>query len=268
MGTKLTGRHITKELFPFSYQEYLFFKQLEHTEENLNNYLKSGGFPEYLKSSDSRVLESLFDDILYRDIAVRYGIRDVHSFKKLAVYLLTNIGSPVSATKVKQIVSVKSTSTVLEYFSYLENAYLIFFVPVFSYSQKVQLVTPRKVYAIDTGLAGFIGSSFTENYGRKLENVVFLHLRRKYKEIFYFNDKLNECDFVVVENRKVTEVIQVCYELTHDNQEREFKGINTVIEALNPQKANIITFNQTDSYYYNEQLVNIIPFSDFIELVF
>lgn len=264
LGTKLTGRHITKELFPFSYPEFLKFKQLIHSDVNLNNYLISGGFPEYLKSSNSSVLESLLDDILYRDIAVRYGIRDVHSFKKLAVYLLTNIGSPVSATKLKQILTVKSTATVLEYFCYLENAYMIFFIPVFSYSQKVQLITPRKVYAIDTGLADIIGSSFSENYGRKLENVVFLHLRRKFKEIYYFNDKVNECDFIIVENGRVIKAIQVCYELTHDNQEREFKGINAAIEALKPLEANIITFNQTDSYYHNNQLVNIKPFYDYL----
>ncbi len=264
LGTKLTGRHLTKELFPFSYPEFLKFKQLEHTEASLNNYLKSGGFPEYLKSGDSSVLESLFDDILYRDIAVRYGIRDVYSFKKLAVYLLTNIGSQVSANKLKQILDTKSSATILEYFSFLENAYLIFFVPVFSYSRKVQLITPRKVYAIDTGLADIIGTSFSENYERKLENVVFLYLRRKFREIYYFNDKKNECDFVIVENGRIIHAIQVCYELTHDNQEREFKGINAAIDALKPLRTSIITFSQTDSYFYNNQLVKIIPFSNFL----
>lgn len=261
LGTKLTGRHVTRELFPFSYHEFLKYKQLDNTDANLNSYLKIGGFPEYLKSADYSVLEFLLDDILYRDIAVRFGIRDIFSLKKLAVYLLTNIGSPVSATKLKQVLTVKSTATILEYFSHLENAYLIFFVPVFSHSPKVQLVTPRKVYAIDTGLADVIGTSFSDNYGRKLENAVFLCLRRKYKEIYYFNDKKNECDFVVVENGRVSEVIQVCYELTHDNQNREFKGINAAIDALKPLKANIITFNQSDSYLYNQLLVEITPFN-------
>ncbi len=260
LGTKLTGRHISKELFPFSYTEFLQFMHFENNETSFEKYLKTGGFPEYLKTQDSVVIESLFDDIIYRDIAVRYGIRDVHSFKKLAVYLLTNIGSPVSANNLKQILSVKSTTTILEYFSFLENSYLVFFVPVFSYSQKVQLITPRKVYAIDTGLADIIGTTFTKNNGRKLENIIFLHLRRKHKEIYYFSNKKVECDFVVVENRKVTEIIQVCYELTHDNQAREFNGLNAAIDALKPDKAYIITFNQSDSYIYNNSIVEIIPF--------
>lgn len=260
LGTKLTGRHITKELFPFSYPEFLQFLHLENVASNVDSYLKNGGFPEYLNTGDSLVLESLFDDILYRDIAVRYGIRDVHSFRKLAVYLLTNIGSPVSANRLKQILTVKSTATILEYFSYLENSYLVFFVSVFSYSQKIQIITPRKVYAIDTGLADVVGSSFTENKGRKFENVVFLSLRRKHKEIYYFNNKKAECDFVIVENGQVTEIIQVCYELTHDNQEREFSGLNTAIDELSPQKATIITLNQADSYIYKDKEVNIIPF--------
>jgi Predicted ATPase (AAA+ superfamily) len=260
LGTKLTGRHITKELFPFSYPEFLKFLHLENETLNVDKYLKMGGFPEYLSTGDTLVLESLFDDILYRDIAVRYGIRDVHSFRKLAVYLLTNIGTPVSANRLKQVLTVKSTATILEYFSYLENSYLVFFVPVFSYSQKKQLIIPRKVYAIDTGLADIVGSSFTENKGRKLENVIFLFLRRKYKEIYYFNNKKSECDFVIVENGQVTEVVQVCYELTHDNQEREFNGLNTAIDELYPRKATIITYSQTDSYIYNKQIVNIVPF--------
>jgi len=260
LGTKLTGRHITKELFPFSYPEFLQFLHLENEASNVDKYLKTGGFPEYLNTGDSLVLESLFDDILYRDIAVRYGIRDVHSFRRLAVYLLTNIGNAVSANRLKQVLTVKSTATILEYFSYLENSYLVFFVPIFSYSQKVQLITPRKVYAIDTGLADIVGSSFTEDKGRKLENCVFLHLRRDHKEIYYFNNKKAECDFVVVENGAVIEAVQVCYELTHDNREREFCGLNSAIAELNPQKATIVTFNQIDSYMYKGKTVNVVPF--------
>lgn len=263
LGTKLIGRHITKELFPFSYLEFNRFRNTEIGIESLQAYIKLGGFPEYLKTGESSVLASLFDDILYRDIAVRYGIRDVYSFKKLAIYLLSNVGSPVSANKIKQILFVKSSATVLEYFSYLENSYLVFFVPVFSYSQKVQMITPRKVYAIDTGLVDVIASSFTENNSRKLENIVFLHLRRKYKEIYYFNNKNGECDFVIVENGKVKEIIQVCYELTHDNQEREFKGVNIAIDELHPVKATIITLNQTDSYIYNNLIIEIIPFYNY-----
>jgi uncharacterized protein len=108
-----------------------------------------------------------------------------------------------------------------------------------------------------------IASSFTENNGRKLENAVFLHLRRKYKEIYYFNNKKTECDFVVVEKGQVKEIIQVCYEIMHDNQEREFNGINTAVDELHPVKATIITFNQTDSYIYNNLLVEIIPFYNY-----
>ena len=125
------------------------------------------------------------------------------------------------------------------------------------------MITARKVYAIDTGLADIIASTFTENKGLKLENIVFLHLRRKFKEIYYFNNKITECDFVIVANGLITEVIQVCYELTHDNQEREFNGINAAIDELKPIKATIITFNQTDSYIYGNSIVEIIPFYNY-----
>ncbi|MFT3751851.1 MAG: DUF4143 domain-containing protein [Paludibacter sp.] len=154
---------------------------------------------------------------------------------------------------------MKSSATILEYFSFLENAYLVFFVPVFSYSHKVQLITPRKVYAIDAGLAEVNGTSFTPDLGRKLENIVFLHLRRKHKEIYYFNNKKAECDFIVVEKGVVVEAIQVCYELTHDNKQREMNGINTAIDELKPLKTTIVTFNFRDAYIYNNQMIEVVP---------
>jgi uncharacterized protein len=263
LGTKLTGRHLSKELFPFSYAEFLVFSGLFANDCSTSLYLQNGGFPEYLKTNETQILSTLFDDILYRDIAVRYGVRDVHSLKKLALLLISNIGNLVSASKLKQQLSVKSTATILEYFSYLENSYLVFFVQIFSYSHKVQLVNPRKVYAIDLGLVDVISTSFTRNLGHILENAVYLHLRRKYKEIYYFNHNNAECDFVVVDKGSVVSLLQVCYEMNFDNKEREMKGLNNAMDELNVNNGTIITFNQNDSYIYNGKMVEIIPAHDF-----
>lgn len=264
LGTKLTGRHISKELFPFSYAEYLQFCKLVPDSSSMETYLKTGGFPEYIKTKQSEVLINLFNDIIYRDIAVRYGIRDVHSLKKLALFLMSNVGNLVSASKLKQSISVKSTSTVLEYFSYLENSYLVFFVPKFSYSYKSQLVNPRKVYAIDTGLVDIVSTTFSNDYGHLLENLVFLHLRRRYKEIYYFNNKNAECDFVVVETGQVTHLIQVCYELNHENRKREMNGLNSAMDDLKIEKGIIVTFNQSDSYIYKSSSIKIIQADQFL----
>jgi uncharacterized protein len=226
LGTRLTGRHITQELFPFSYSEFLSFKDLRPSTDSLQAYMLTGGFPEYVKSGDPDQLAMLFEDVLIRDIVARYGIRDIVSLQRLAIYLFSNLGNRITATRLKQPLSIGATTTILSWFSHLELSYLVSFVPMFSYSVKAQLINPRKVYAIDPGMAEVISNTMTEDAGRKLENLVFLHLRRKYKELYYYDDK-GECDFVVMSRGKVAELIQVCYELTPDNLEREVMGVSS-----------------------------------------
>ncbi len=165
LGTKLTGRHISKELFPFSYREFLGFKNLQADEKSLQKYLNGGGFPEFLKTNNTDILSELFTDILNRDIIVRYGIRDARALRNLAVYLCSNTGNLVTASKLKQALGIKSTATILEYFSYLEDSYLVNFLPKFSHSSKTQLVNPKKIYVIDSGIISIASTSFTEDKG-------------------------------------------------------------------------------------------------------
>src|SRR5664279_4690659 len=179
LGTKLTGRHISQELFPFSYSEFLAFRGLAPSEESLTTYMHTGGFPEFVKNGDEEQLATLFDDVLIRDIVTRYGIKDIKSLHRLATYLISNIGNRVTATKLKQPLSIGATSTILSWFSHLELSYLVSFLPMFSHSTKAQLINPRKVYAIDLGLVDVISNIMTEDMGRKLENLIYLHLRRK-----------------------------------------------------------------------------------------
>jgi predicted AAA+ superfamily ATPase len=258
LGTKLTGRHITQELFPFSYDEFLSFKELKPTPESLRAYMNSGGFPEYLKSGDEEQLATLFDDVLVRDIVVRYGIRDVKSLQRLASYLVSNVGNRVTASKLKQPLSIAATSTILSWFSYLELSYLITFLPMFSHSTKAQLVNPRKVYAIDPGLVNAVSNTMTQDLGRKLENLVFLHLRRKYKELYYF-DKNGECDFVAIKRGIVKELVQVCYELTPDNINRELNGLRQAMLFFKVQKAVIVTFESHDFIQEDGFNIEVVP---------
>jgi len=145
LGAKLTGRHITKELFPFSYHEFLLLKSLKADEDSVLKYLNIGGFPEYVKQEKDEILQYLFEDILIRDIAVRYGIRDEKNLQRLALYLVSNVGKLITDNRLKSMFGIASTSTIMEYLSYLEFAYLIQFVPKFSYSIRKQLV---KFYCI------------------------------------------------------------------------------------------------------------------------
>lgn len=262
LGTHLTGRNISLELFPFSFSEFLLCTKQKASDESLLDYLKTGGMPEYVKHHDRRILARLLDDILIRDIVVRYGVRDVGTLKKLAVYLLTNVGKAVSANNLKSLFAVKSTTTILEYFAHYSDSYLLEFVPQFSHSPKAQIRNPKKVYAIDTGFIDVVSTSSSEDLGRKLENLVYIHLRRKYKEIYYFQNA-GECDFVVKEKNQFVAAVQVCYNITDDNFNREYNGLVEALKLLKLQKGVLVTFNQRDTFEKDGFTVELIPASDY-----
>jgi len=259
LGTKLTGRHITKELFPFSYSEFCAFNSLEKSEEALTDYIEHGGFPGYLKERNQDIHTTILDDIVYRDIAVRHNIRDVKSLKHLLIFLATNTGKLISANKLKQVVGLKSTATITEYFNYFEESYLIQLVPKFSYSHKVQLVNPKKVYFIDSGLQSAISASYSQDLGRKLENIVFWELRRQKKTLHYFSENAKECDFVVSDDNKVSNLIQVCHNLSTENEKREINGLLEAMEFFNLEKGFILTLNQEDSITVHGKRIEVVP---------
>jgi len=265
LGTKLTGRHISKELFPFSYTEFAKYKKLAISSNSVLVYLKTGGFPEFIKTGNNDVLLQLFNDVLIRDIAVRYGIRDIKTLQSMALYLISNVGNRITASKLKKQFSFGSTTTVLEYLSHLETSYLFFFVPKFSYSLKSQSINPKKVYSIDTGLISANSASFTDDLGSRFENLIFLHIRRNNNEIYYFSVK-NECDFVVCENGKVKELIQACYELNPDNLERETNGLYEAMQFFKIKKGGIVTLNQTDSILRDGMSITVIPAHKFMKM--
>ena len=196
LGTKLTGRHLRQELFPFSYSEFLTFTSQQAGPTTFNEYLQKGGFPEHLKFGQSQILQELFNDIIMRDIVVRHKLRSPKSIKELALFLISNVGVEFSYNDLAKAFNLGSTNTAISFTSYLEDSYLLFTVPKFSYSLKKQSVNPKKIYAINNGLANVNSVSFSSNKGRMLENLVFLNLRRTGKEVFYFKDQ-KECDFVI-----------------------------------------------------------------------
>ncbi len=264
LGTHLTGRHLSMELFPFSYAEFIQFKGLNNGEDAVMDYLKIGGIPEYVKTGVSVILNALVDDILMRDIAVRHSIRDVTSLRQLTAFLITNIGNLVSANKLVGMFDIKSPATFLEYFSFLKDAYLLEFVPMFSHSLKVQARNPKKVYVMDMGLYTENSVSTSDNMGRRLENLIFLHLRRKYKHIFYYKEK-GECDFVTMEKNAVKEAIQVCLTINDENFDREYNGLLGAMQNLGLKEGYIVTLNQSDIFEKDGMIIKIIPASEFLE---
>ncbi len=258
LGTRLTGRHLRHELFPFSYPEMLTLTKRKPGIDSFDKYMGEGGFPEYLKYGRIDILQSLFEDIIARDIVVRHNIRNSETVREMALYLLTNTSKEFTYNSLRKIFGLGSTNTATSFVSYLEDSYLVFIVPKFNYSLRKQLVNPKKVYSIDVGLANANSISFSEDKGRVLENMVYLKLREKTKEIFYYKGK-GECDFVVREGRKITGAVQVCYNLNEENQEREINGLLEALNEFNLGEGLILTHNQEDQLGVGKRKIMVKP---------
>lgn len=263
LGTRLTGRHLDYEMFPFSFQEFCVLKKLKVNTNSFSKYLTQGGFPEAIKNESDEILQRLFDDILTRDIAVRHSIRDVRTLKILSLYLASNCGNLISGSKLSAQLGIKTNVTILEYLSYLEQCYLFFFVPKFNYSAKAQSVNPKKVYCIDTGMIQSVTLSSNADMGRMLENAVFIELRRRTKNIWYYSKSSFECDFLYGHDSVPENAVQVCYELTSENREREVRGLVETCKKFPGVKPLIVTFNQKDKISYDGMIIEAIPAVEF-----
>jgi len=256
LGTRLTGRYLSHEVFPFSYREYLLYFSFQDTLENFKKYVQCGGFPEFLRDQNPEILQMLLKDILFRDIAVRYGIKNTHVLMDIALYLVSNIGKEVSFNGLRNTFNVGSPTTVSDYLSWMEDAYLLFYLPRFSWSAKSISKNPKKVYCIDTGFAKSNSLSFSKDEGRLLENLVYLNLRKKFQKLFYFRER-QECDFVVFEGNSCKWLIQVCDTLHPDNRDREINGLMEAMEFLKMDIGYILTLNQNDQVVINEKTIII-----------
>ena len=153
LGTKLTGRNLRLELFPFSYQEFLEYTNKEDSDTSFHDYLFTGGFPEYIRVGLEEVLQNLLLDIIARDIIYRNNIKNPALITEIAVYLLGNIAREMTLSQLQKTFSaIGSVTTVASYISHLEDAYILFTLPRFSYSHKSRQINPKKVYAVDNGL--------------------------------------------------------------------------------------------------------------------
>ena len=273
LGTYLTGCYIAIELYPFSFSEFLDFREQQHLlgdisgtiargeiQSAFNDYLKQGGFPIYLRSEDGIVLKTLYDNILYKDVMVRNQIVNEREVKELVYYTVSNIGKPLTYTSLAKVIGVKNPTTVKNYLEYIENTYLLFSLSKLDYSVKAQLRNPKKVYAIDNALVSRLGFHFSGEEGRLLENMVYIELRRRGGEIFYHNSGNTECDFVVRDGFRVVQAIQVCYLLgSSDTREREICGIRDAMDTYHLLEGTIVTNTHEEEVKYGDKIIHILP---------
>lgn len=264
LGTKLTGRHIDVETQPFSYSEYLRFTERPNDFETLEGYLRNGGFPGYLQTEDADVLRELVSDIIYKDIAVRHNIKDTRPLRNLCSFLLGNVAQRINPSRLKEAMHVRSATTMLEYFNYFEDAFLISRLECYSPSTKARLLAPKKVYIADTALPSALNASHTPDRGHLLENVVYQQLRRSSHEIYYFDNGSHECDFVAQNANGDWSATQVTWELTPADQAREFNGLLAALEKFDLKEGTVVTANQRDFAMESGHAIKIIPATQFL----
>ena len=185
LGTKLTGRHLSFEVFPFGYAEYLAFTRKEAGLASLSAYLDDGGFPAYLRERAPRMLQELLRDIVQRDIARRHGLRETRHVMNLALFLLANTGQPFSLQRLTKGLAIPTVAQCSRYVEHLRDAYLLFAVPKHGPSFRKRAVSPNKYYAVDNGLRRANSPQPNPDVGHRLDKAVFLALRRRGRTVHY-----------------------------------------------------------------------------------
>jgi len=272
LGTHLTGRYIQFEVYPLSFRELIQHKSpdvflqkaLSTTEvgviqRHFSNYLKNGGIPEYVKFEKSEYLQDLFEGILYRDIITRYKIQDARPLREMAYYFASNIGKEFSYTKLGRLLGLSSPHTVANYCNYLEQCYLCFFINRYSHSLRQQIQSNKKCYMIDPAIIRITGFRVSEDRGRLLENVVFLHLKMQKKEIYFHKDK-KECDFIVREGNHIVQAIQVATSIKDEGiRNREINGLIEAMTAYQLQQGLILTESEQEIIELNGLHIQVLP---------
>jgi hypothetical protein len=271
IGTKLTGRHIDIVVNPFSFIEFLMLKKFKLEKNTLyltetkvklkklfEQYLTKGGMPEYLIYDDIEILMRTYEDILIKDIVVRYNVDNVSQIREMYQYLITNFSNKFSYNAIKKIIQIGSVNTVKKYISYLNEVYFSKTINKFDHSLKKQIVNDKKMYIIDHGFIQIISTRLTRDKGWYLENIVFNTLNNQFVDVFYFSDQ-QECDFITFKQKNINSIIQVTWELNEKNKEREIGGLLSAMDTFKQKTGLILTYDQEDEKTIGEKKIIVKP---------
>ena len=272
-GTALSGRFLSITVFPLSFGEYLRFK-LQPAPDKIsiitqklvykiafNEYIKGGGFPKVCSfDEDLRRQEIImyYETIILKDIVARYNLKNYDSVKKVALYLISNIGKPFNLNKVRVSLTL-SYDLADKYFEYLKDTFLLFEVFRYDHSINRQFANHRKVYCIDNGVLTHTSFRVSEDYGRYLENLVFIELLRQGHEV-YFHQGKKECDFIIKEGLTITQAIQVCRTLQdEETKKRELEGLKEALETYGLIEGVILTEDEEYEISFQGRRIIVQP---------
>ena len=274
LSTFLTGRHRSISLYPFSFREFILYKQ-EKIPENIDlstsqqknlilslffKYIKIGGFPQAVKENDYQVTRQYFSDSIEKDIFNRYAIRDRKEIKDMALFLATNSGEKVSYSTLKNITGIKSVGTVKNYLEHLKSTFLFMGISLYDFSLKRQQINSQKIYSLDTGMIHSVAFNFSENKGKMLEHLVFLELKRRGAEVYYHH-KNGECDFVIKSGYSISHAYQVSVSLEDQKtKDREIKGLLSALHEYSLDEGFIITEQEEYVFEKDKKKIHVLPF--------
>ena len=277
MATALTGKYLKVEMLPFSLEEFFDWNKLDlsmlspeqQTDASalMDDYLRNGGYPEVVASRQltRSYLDTLFDSIVWKDVAKRHNVRNVTDLNDLALYLVSNFCNPVSANELTEELGFSSVNTTKKYVDYLHEPYLFYYLPRYNNKLKLMKKAPRKVYVVDNGFVAAKAFSLSDNLGRLLENQVFVELLRcgydTDKTMFYYrsrNDK--EVDFVLRKGTHIDRLVQVCYDMS--NAKTEKREVDSLLECsaeLNCSNLVIVTNDEERVIEKDDYRIDVVP---------
>lgn len=278
LGTHLTGRYIQVEIYPFSFQEYLAMNEIPVNAKTLYTttgratmvksfvkYMECGGFPKFLQDGSVSYLTSLYESIIYRDILTRNGLTNEKEMLELMFYLASNATKRVTYSSLGKVVGIQHPDTIKNYLEYIQQTYLISQLFRYDPSVKKQMMSPKKIYFVDNAIIKRIGFNATENNGVFLENLVFIELKRRGWDVYYYADK-KECDFIVRKGLHISDAYQVTLKMdSPQTREREIAGVREAMQAYSLSKGYILTFEGKETIAFDDgTIVEVVPVWEWI----
>lgn len=280
LATHLTGRHLPIELLPFSFKEFLKYKNFtvdfhqiitKETKAKLLNYLdlfmKNGGFPELVihDLKPETYLMPFIDSLLFKDVIKRYRLRKPDHIYNLETYIINNVAKEFTYGRLANNLGINSWATVIKYMSFLEEAYLLVVLSRYSHKTAQRLKSPKKAYMIDNGLITAKTVSSSKDDGRLMENLVFTELLKRGLrpniDLFYYktrNDK--EIDFVIKNGTVISELIQVTYNsFNPEVSDREMKALLEAKEELHAEKMIVLTWDEKKQVEKDGGVIFFVP---------
>jgi predicted AAA+ superfamily ATPase len=272
IDSALTGRTYPIGLFPLSFREFAAYKTVKvsndvdlhqskiqvELKKLFSEYMENGGFPEVVLQNFRPVLQEYLKSIIYRDVVSRYKIKQEANLREIAAFAISNIGSVFSLEKIARMAKMKNLTTVKNYLSYLENSFLFYRAAKYSHSLKTQIYNPDKFYAVDVGFYNEVAFAGTPNRGRILENLVFMELKRRYGDIYYFQGK-RECDFLVKIKNELVLAAQATVFLDGSNREREIGGLLEAMDEYQIKNGLILVEDGAEMIKNGDKTIEVKP---------